>query len=52
MTRVLIADDHPAFRRGVELMLVGVEDLDVVGGADTGQRAVDARRGSSRLTSY
>ncbi len=41
MTRVLIADDHPAFRRGVALMLVGVEDLDVVGGADTGQRAVD-----------
>jgi DNA-binding NarL/FixJ family response regulator len=38
---VLIADDHPAFRRGVELMLVGVEDLDVVGWADTGQRAVD-----------
>jgi DNA-binding NarL/FixJ family response regulator len=41
VTRLLIADDHPAFRRGVELMLVGVEDLDVVGGADTGQRAVD-----------
>lgn len=41
MTRVLIADDHPAFRRGVELMLVGVDDMMVVGHAETGQRAVD-----------
>ena len=41
MTRVLIADDHPAFRRGVELMLVGVGDIVVVGQAETGQSAVD-----------
>ena len=40
MTRVLIADDHPAFRRGVELMLDGLDDIVVVGHAETGQRAV------------
>ena len=31
MPRVLIADDHPAFRRGLELMLDGVAGIDVVG---------------------
>jgi DNA-binding NarL/FixJ family response regulator len=41
MTRVLIADDHPAFRRGVALMLVGVDDVEVVGEAATGQRAIE-----------
>jgi DNA-binding NarL/FixJ family response regulator len=41
VTRVLIVDDHPAFRRGVELMLAGVDDIVVVGHAETGQRAVD-----------
>jgi DNA-binding NarL/FixJ family response regulator len=41
VTRVLIADDHPAFRRGVDLMLVGVDDIEVVGHAETGLRAVD-----------
>jgi DNA-binding NarL/FixJ family response regulator len=41
VTRVLIADDHPAFRRGVEQMLVGVDDVVVVGHAETGQSAVD-----------
>ncbi len=40
MTRVLIADDHPAFRRGVELMLDRLDDIVVVGHAETGQRAV------------
>ncbi len=41
MTRVLIADDHPAFRRGVELMLGEFGDIVVVGHAETGQRAVE-----------
>ncbi len=41
MTRVLIVDDHPAFRRGVELLLEEVDDLVVVGHAATGQRAVE-----------
>jgi DNA-binding NarL/FixJ family response regulator len=39
--RVLIVDDHPAFRRGVELMLAAVGDIVVVGHAETGHRAVD-----------
>jgi DNA-binding NarL/FixJ family response regulator len=37
----MIADDHPAFRRGVELMLVAVDDIMVVGHAETGQGAVE-----------
>ena len=41
MTRVLIADDHPAFRRGLELMLDGVAGIDVVGVAETGVQAVE-----------
>ena len=41
MTRVLVADDHPAFRRGLELMLSEVNGLEVVGLADTGVRAVE-----------
>src|SRR4051812_42506793 len=40
MTRVLIADDHPAFRRGLGLMLAGVEGIEVAGEAETGLRAV------------
>jgi len=38
--RVLIADDHPAFRQGLALMLAAVEDLDVVAEATTGAEAV------------
>jgi DNA-binding NarL/FixJ family response regulator len=41
VTRLLIADDHPAFRRGLELMLRDVDDIDIVGEAATGQRAVE-----------
>ncbi|MEZ5093126.1 response regulator transcription factor [Nocardioides sp.] len=41
MIRVLVADDHPAFRRGLELMLADVEDLEVVGLAETGAEAVE-----------
>lgn len=41
MTRVLVADDHPAFRRGLELMLVDVDDVQVVGMAETGTRALE-----------
>lgn len=39
--RLLIADDHPAFRRGLELMLRGTDDIGIVGEAETGKRAVD-----------
>ncbi len=41
MIRVVVADDHPAFRRGLELMLVDFDDLQVVGAAETGARAVE-----------
>jgi DNA-binding NarL/FixJ family response regulator len=41
MTRLLIADDHPAYRRGLELMLVGTGDIEIVGEADTGVRAIE-----------
>ena len=41
MTRVLVADDHPAFRRGLELMLGGVDDVEIVGFAETGAKAVE-----------
>ena len=40
MTRVLIADDHPAYRRGLGLMLAEVEDVEIVGEAETGVQAV------------
>jgi len=39
--RLLVVDDHPAYRRGLELMLADVEDTDIVGEAETGQRAVE-----------
>jgi DNA-binding NarL/FixJ family response regulator len=38
--RVLIADDHPAFRDGLKLMLGAAEDIEVVGEATTGAEAV------------
>ena len=41
MTRVLIADDHPAYRRGLCLMLDGVDGLQVVGEAENGLRAME-----------
>jgi DNA-binding NarL/FixJ family response regulator len=41
VTRVLVADDHPAFRRGLELMLTDVDDVEFVGEAETGTRAVE-----------
>lgn len=39
--RVLIADDHPIFRHGVQAMLAAAADLTCVGEARTGQEAVD-----------
>lgn len=41
MIRVLVADDHPAYRRGLQLMLAEVDDIEVVGTAETGARAVE-----------
>ena len=41
MISILVADDHPAFRRGLELMLVEVADFQIVAMAETGTRAVE-----------
>ncbi|MFD5830153.1 response regulator [Lentzea sp. NPDC060358] len=40
MTRVVIADDHPVFRRGLKALLDGEDGLDVVGEAADGLSAV------------
>jgi DNA-binding NarL/FixJ family response regulator len=42
--RVLLADDHPAFLRGLQTMLGESEEIEVVGTAGTGLAAVDAVR--------
>jgi DNA-binding NarL/FixJ family response regulator len=39
--RVLVADDHPAFRAGLRLLLSAANDLDIVAEVETGTQAVD-----------
>jgi two-component system response regulator NreC len=39
--RVLIADDHPIMRAGVRLMLENESDIEIVGEADNGLKAVE-----------
>lgn len=39
--RVLLADDHALFRRGLASLLAGRDDMDVVGEAGSGQEAID-----------
>ena len=51
VTRVLVADDHPAFRRGLELMLGGVDDVEIVGFAETGAKAVELAEDSPPTSS-
>ncbi|HEX5095952.1 MAG TPA: response regulator transcription factor [Acidimicrobiia bacterium] len=41
LIRVLIADDHALFRRGLELVLGGEPDIEVVGEAEDGIAAVE-----------
>jgi DNA-binding NarL/FixJ family response regulator len=41
MIRLLVVDDHPAYRRGLELMLGDATDIEVVGAAETGLRALE-----------
>ena len=43
-TRVLVADDHPAFRAGLRALLETASDVVVVGEADSGEAAVTAAR--------
>jgi DNA-binding NarL/FixJ family response regulator len=38
--RVMVADDHPAFRTGLRQMLSGIADVELVGEADDGLAAV------------
>jgi DNA-binding NarL/FixJ family response regulator len=42
--RVLIADDHPIFRAGLKETLAKESDVDFVGEADNGQKALDLAR--------
>jgi DNA-binding NarL/FixJ family response regulator len=42
--RVLLADDHALFRRGLASLLAGRDDIEVVGEASGGQEAVDRAR--------
>ena len=39
--RILIADDHPLFRKGMRTLLESLPDFQVVGEAATGQEAID-----------
>ena len=41
MIRLLDADDHPAFRRGLQLMLADTDDISIEGEAATGAQAVE-----------
>ena len=40
MTRIVIADDHAMFRQGLSLLLRSIEDIQVVGEADDGRKAL------------
>lgn len=44
MTKVLIADDHPLFRRGLKDILQAQPDIELVGEADTGHRTLEMAR--------
>lgn len=40
MIRVVIADDHPAYRKGLSSMLEDEHDIDLVGQAENGRDAI------------
>ena len=44
VVRVVIADDHPTFRRGLAALLASVQDIDLVGEAVDGESAVEQSR--------
>jgi len=39
-TRILIADDHALFRDGLKMLIDHQSDMEVVGEAENGKRAV------------
>jgi DNA-binding NarL/FixJ family response regulator len=39
--RILIADDHPMFRKGLKALLASEQDFEVVGEATTGDEAIE-----------
>jgi DNA-binding NarL/FixJ family response regulator len=41
LLRVLIADDHPLFRKGMRALLVAAQGIEVVGEATTGQEVIE-----------
>jgi len=43
--RILITEDHVLVSQGLEVMLSNVEDLELVGVVDSGEKALDAIRG-------
>ncbi|MDQ3877877.1 MAG: response regulator transcription factor [Actinomycetota bacterium] len=45
--RVLIVDDHALFRRGLEMVLQGESDIDVVGEASDGHEAIEKAENST-----
>jgi DNA-binding NarL/FixJ family response regulator len=44
MIRIVVADDHPLVRAGLEMWLSSLDDMDVVGVAANGQEAIDLTR--------
>ena len=48
--RVLIADDHALFRRGLEMVLEEEDDIDLVGQASDGTEAVTVAGAGSQTT--
>ena len=48
--RVLIADDHPIVRQGLELVIASQPDLDLVGQADNGAQAVELTKKTNWLS--
>src|SRR6266516_5383669 len=39
--RILIADDHPLFRKGMRILLTATADTEVIGEATTGQEVIE-----------
>ncbi|MFI5915759.1 hypothetical protein [Dactylosporangium sp. NPDC051541] len=51
MIQLLVVDDHPAYRRGPELMLAGSADIEIVGEGDYARNdlATHAASGSAQV---